>query len=123
MMVTQTLIRPARPAERTWPATALTVGIGVFSAVALGAVATKPLRGAALTGTDGIIVLACALRFLTVVDAGGRTVLGPPSPRLAAAGRALGSGGGADLLSGRRTGDRAPCPGRGAPPDLAGPPT
>jgi hypothetical protein len=67
MMVTHTLPRPARPAERTWPATALTVGIGMFSAVALGAVATKPVRGAALTGTDGVIVLACALRFLTVV--------------------------------------------------------
>jgi hypothetical protein len=50
----------------TWPANVLTVGIGLFSAIALGAVAAKPLRGAELTGTDGVIVLACALRGLTV---------------------------------------------------------
>jgi hypothetical protein len=49
MMVTQILTGPARPAERTWPAIALTIGIGVFSAIALGAVATKPVRGAAFT--------------------------------------------------------------------------
>jgi hypothetical protein len=53
----------------TWPANALTVGIGLFCAIALGAVAAKPLRGAELTGTDGVIVLACALRLLTVAMA------------------------------------------------------
>ncbi len=75
MTIAETLPRPAVPStsgprqEPTWPANALTVGIGLFSAIALGAVLTKPLRGAELTGTDGVIVLACALRALTVAMA------------------------------------------------------
>ena len=69
MTVAPTLTGPgARSPQwsRTWPANALTAGIGLFSAIALGAVLAKPLRGAELTGTDGVIVLACALRGLTV---------------------------------------------------------
>lgn len=42
--------------SRTWPATALTLGIGLFGAIAPGAVAAKPLRGADLTGTNWAVL-------------------------------------------------------------------
>jgi hypothetical protein len=53
----------------TWPTTAVTWMVGVFCVVVVAAVLTKPLRNADLNGTDVVILLACALRGLTVLMA------------------------------------------------------
>ncbi|RFS82974.1 hypothetical protein D0T12_22495 [Actinomadura spongiicola] len=43
--------------------------IGVFIAVCVVLVASKPLRGESFNGTDGVIALACGLRGLTIAMA------------------------------------------------------
>lgn len=53
----------------TWPVTAVTWAVGAFIALVAVLVASKPLRGESFGGTDGVIVLACGLRGLTVAMA------------------------------------------------------
>ncbi|MFI0353797.1 hypothetical protein [Actinomadura sp. 9N407] len=66
-----TTICAPRPAARveTWPVTAVTWTVGAFIALVAVLVASKPLRGESFGGTDGVIVLACGLRALTIAMA------------------------------------------------------